>query len=121
MAIKKRKKKPFKVSSKLEGKFEVLLRELNIEYVTQYKIAPFAYRYDFYLPKYNTIIEVDGDFWHSNPDTGHPCRTRTQMFNKKRDARKNIICEDAGIKLIRIWESDINTHPDKVRNILESL
>lgn len=36
------------------------LKELNLEYITEYKIPRNNYRYDFYLPKYNLFIEFHG-------------------------------------------------------------
>ena len=36
------------------------LKELKLEYKMQYKIKGYNFRYDFYLPKYNTILETHG-------------------------------------------------------------
>lgn len=38
-----------------------LLNQLNIEYKKQFMFKDFGYMYDFYLPEYNTIIEVHGE------------------------------------------------------------
>ena len=38
-----------------------ILSELNIEYQKQFMFEDFNYMYDFYLPEYNTIIEVHGE------------------------------------------------------------
>ena len=37
-----------------------MLAQLNIEFITEYIIDGAKYRYDFYLPKFNTIIEMQG-------------------------------------------------------------
>lgn len=44
----------------------------------------------------NTIIEVDGDYWHNRPDIA------------ERDIRKNAFYVENGFNLIRIWEHEIN-------------
>lgn len=49
-----------KTNSKGEDKLDILLSFKNIRFVRQYKIVPFRYSYDFYLPDYNLLIEYDG-------------------------------------------------------------
>ena len=46
----------------LEYAFIELLNELKIKFETQ-KILQ-GKIYDFFIPEKNTIIEVDGDYWH---------------------------------------------------------
>lgn len=43
----------------------------------------------------DTILEVDGDYWHNRP--GIP----------ERDAMKDAFYADAGFKVIRIWQHEI--------------
>lgn len=38
----------------------------NIEYISQYQLHDCGHRYDFYLPEYNLIVEMDGVYWHSS-------------------------------------------------------
>lgn len=45
--------------------------------------------FDVFIPKLNTAIEYDGQHWH----------------RQERDARKNRLCRDAGITIIRVRES----------------
>lgn len=44
---------------------------------------------DIFLPQFNVGIEYDGEYWHKNAD---------------RDIRKNEVCSQKGIRLIRILE-----------------
>lgn len=37
-----------------------VLRQLNVEYIPEYKIGTQRYYYDFFLPQFNTIIETHG-------------------------------------------------------------
>lgn len=59
--------------------------------------------FDFYLPKYNTLIEFDGQH-HFEPTFGEENLKSTQ----KHDKIKNNYCEENNIKLIRIpyWEGN---------------
>jgi len=52
--------------SGLERKIGWALDKLSIKYIPQYEIkTKQGYRWaDFYLPKYNLIIEADGKYWH---------------------------------------------------------
>jgi very-short-patch-repair endonuclease len=105
--------------SKLEIKFENILRliDLNFEYQYEYQNRLF----DFYLDKYNTIIEVDGDFYHCNPNSKHhEMIYETQKLTKKNDRFKDELCKNNNITLIRYWEMDINERPEWVISDLKS-
>ena len=109
--------KQFQYNNKtlLEKSFEVLLIDLSIEYVSQHTVC--GYNYDYYLPKYNTLIEVDGDFWHCNPiKFPNGPLFESQEITIKNDVKKNDICENIeGLTLIRFWETDINERPEWVK------
>ena len=51
---------PICVSSKGEKIIYSILKELKIKFNKEYKIPTFIYRYDFYLPEFNLIIEYHG-------------------------------------------------------------
>jgi len=102
----------------LEESFEVLLGDLNVGFISQYTIC--GYNYDYYLPQYNIIIEVDGDFWHCNP-TKFPNGPlfESQEVTIKNDIKKNKICDNInGLTLLRFWESDIKEKPEWVKSKL---
>jgi len=103
----KHKNKTDITSSKLENFFEVtVLRPLNIKYITQKKVA--NKYYDFYIPKYNLLIEVDGDYFHAkNRDKKLNAIQKKNIMN---DHKKNSIAKGKGYKLIRFWESDIKNN-----------
>lgn len=94
-----------------------ILDELNITYIKEY-ICSF-WSFDFYIPDSNVYIEVDGDYFHSNPIiyTNGP-QTKTQKRNHYRDIKKNQYCTQNNMKLIRIWEYDIINHREKVKDAL---
>jgi len=70
---------------------------------------------DLVLPKYRTAIFVHGCFWHRHPG----CRYTTtpasnverwaQKFkaNTERDARKQAALEEAGWRVIVVWECEL--------------
>jgi very-short-patch-repair endonuclease len=96
------------------------LDKLNIENIHSYYVKEIKAFYDFYLPKYNTIIEVDGDFYHCNPikyPNGSICKT--QEKNLIRDKEKNDWAQDNGFKLLRFWENDIKNNPQQIIEILK--
>lgn len=43
-----------------------VLSQLKIDFIRQYEIKNFKYKYDFYLPQYNTIIETHGEQHYTN-------------------------------------------------------
>jgi G:T-mismatch repair DNA endonuclease (very short patch repair protein) len=94
-----------------ELKFSCLLDELGICYEKQFKKIPRIYC-DFYLPTYNMIVEVDGDYWHANPNNYKPDdiigvkKLKAYEIWECDQSRNNRIIK-AGYNLMRIWASDL--------------
>jgi very-short-patch-repair endonuclease len=110
--------------SLLEIRFELFFQLLNIEFQHSYYINTKEnhFIYDFYLPKYKCLIEVDGDFWHCNPDTKYALpECKTQDINILNDQKKNQWAQDNGFKLLRFWEMDINNNPQQIIEILKQV
>lgn len=95
-----------KIDTLPSRKFESLLKTLDFDYIKEYNIS--LWSFDFYLPRHDILIEVDGDYFHSNPliYTNGPV-TKTQKINKYRDDKKNLFCKENNLKLMRFWEKDI--------------
>jgi very-short-patch-repair endonuclease len=106
--------------SLLEIRFETFLETLNIKFIHSYYIntKDHHFIFDFYLPKYNILIEVDGDFWHCNPIKFASPECKTQEINIKNDKLKNEWAQSNGYKLLRFWENDINNNIKQVKQIL---
>lgn len=97
--------------SKLESKFETILNLLNIKYEFQHEFQKRLF--DFKIKDKNILIEVDGDFYHCNPNTKHSeVLYETQLLTKKNDNYKNTLCQNHGMILLRYWEKDINERPE---------
>lgn len=94
-----------------ELEFEKILKSLKVNYMTQKIVG--GKIYDFFLPEINTLIEVDGDYYHANPDK-YTELNEMQKRSVKNDKRKNIIARGRGYSLVRFWESDILEKKDIV-------
>lgn len=104
-------------SSKLEDKVANMLDELNIRYERQKEIA--FYLVDFFLPDYHTVIEVQGDYWHGNPDIYTDNLNKVQIRNIKHFEKKRRIIQNSGINVIELWENDINNKEKQTKLFLE--
>jgi very-short-patch-repair endonuclease len=105
--------------SKLEKKFELILNLIGIDFKYQYELSDRLF--DYYLIKYNILIEIDGDFYHCNPNSKHnEIIYETQKLTIKNDKYKNSLCQKNNITLIRYWEKDINERPEWVISDLKS-
>lgn len=101
-------------------KFSIILDELKVKYKEE-KIVGY-WSFDFYLTEYNLYIEVDGDYFHSNPKVfPNGPKTKTQKVNFYRDKKKNQYCTDNNLKLVRFWEFDILNKPETVKCKLQKL
>lgn len=108
-------------TSKLEEDFaRDFLDKLGVEYEYQFEAKDIGRFYDFFLPKSRLIIEVDGDYWHGNPEKYDENELKKHQIRAQRvDEHKNKWALLHGIPIIRIWESDIRKNPKKVMKMLK--
>lgn len=108
-------------TSKLEEDFaSQFLDKLKVEYQYQFEAKDIGRFYDFYLPKHNLLIEIDGDFWHGNPQMYKEEELRGHQKRAQRiDEHKTKWALLHGIPIIHIWESDIRKNPKKVMDMLK--
>lgn len=112
---KKYKKRKYVKTSKLEKKFAKMLREWGIYYKRQFKLK--NKYYDFYLPKYNLLIEADGDYWHGNKKKFKNLN-KIQIESKVNDLYKDGLAKLKGFHIIRFWEHEIHNSPGNVKRKL---
>lgn len=95
--------------SKPENDFAVILDSMGIEYVRQHPITNILHAYpcDFFIEKYNMVLEVDGIYWHS------------RQFQKEIDNTRNGEMEKAGYHVLRFWDKEIK-NIIAVRDIIEN-
>lgn len=83
---------------------------------------------DIVFTKQKLVIFVDGCFWHKCPVCFRPPATNEGFWNEKlqknveRDLKVNEKLQNAGWKVLRIWEHEIKKTPDdvvgKIRELL---
>ena len=99
-------------SSKLEEEFKTILDLLHIQYYEQFYAKEIKSLYDFKIKGKNILIEVDGDYWHCNPEI-EKFKIPTKEWhhhNLKRDKIKNEWAIEHGYTLLRFWEHDIKNN-----------
>lgn len=119
--VKKVKKHPQYGTSKLEDDFaKQFLDKLGIEYQCQFEAKDIGRFYDFYCPNEHLIIEIDGDYWHANPDKYSDDELKWHQKKARMvDEHKNKWALMHGIPILRIWESDIRKKPNDVMKMLK--
>jgi G:T-mismatch repair DNA endonuclease (very short patch repair protein) len=106
--------------SQLEKKIVSCLIDLGIEIETQFKFKKYFHKYDIKIKNANLLIEVNGDFWHANPDKYGPedilnfSNTNHIKANDiwKKDEKNKKFAEKNNYKILYIWESDIINKKD---------
>lgn len=115
----KKKKKLEKAANKMSNKmtepervFANMLDELGVEFETQKIIENKIY--DFYIPSKNIIVEVHGDYWHSNPLIYEEKElNKIQIKNQRNDTFKGILAKGMGYNIEVTWEYDLKNNYDK--------
>lgn len=113
--------------STIETKPEIIFREyletLNINFIPQYKlVVGETYRYfDFMLTDLNILVEIDGDFWHANPNIYDLSNLHeVQIQTLRNDDFKNKMIEHTDFDLIRFWASEVMEEGflDKIKEVI---
>jgi G:T-mismatch repair DNA endonuclease (very short patch repair protein) len=96
--------------TKIELVVADMLSTLNISFIKQFSVP--HYYCDFFLPDYNLIIEVNGDYWHASPKKfsatdviSHKKIIAQQIWDH--DAKKVADLKTMGYQVLVLWESDI--------------
>lgn len=103
-------------TSNLELKIAKSLDNLKIDYERHFYIN--RKQYDFYIKKFNLLIEVNGDFWHANPVNYKEndklnfgkgkIVTAKELWEK--DLKKKKLAESSGHSILYIWENEIKSN-----------
>lgn len=94
------------LKSKPHIAMSLILDEIGLEYNEEVRAG--VYSFDFQVVESGIFIEVDGDYFHSNPEM-YPDgpKSKTQKINWYRDRKKDQFCTESGLRCIRVWENDI--------------
>lgn len=100
--------------NKLEKMVADELDKAKIDYHFQYFIndGELCKSYDFKIKDKPLIIEVDGDFWHGNPSKPNHYDKVNEIRNN--DKMKDELAYKHGLKVVRLWETDIKNDPSIV-------
>lgn len=95
----------------IERRFREWCETNNVEFVFQFKIpdSDVRHNYDFYLPKYNLIVETDGDYWHLKEEA------------IKRDCWFDSAAKKHGYKIIRFLSSTIEKTKNECFNTIKDM
>lgn len=92
-----------------------LIKELKISYLEEVQIGKF--RTDILV--YNLDIEVQGTIWHVDPRFfNRENLSDAQLKRIDRDKRKKEYFKTQGIEILYLWEYDIVSNPQKIKQII---
>lgn len=95
-----------------------LLDNLHIEYNREETFQFFTV--DNYIPSCHLIIEVQGDYWHTNPTKFADKITKVQYDRIGRDRAKHSYFKNQhNIEILYLWEYDVVHNPDLCKMLIE--
>lgn len=99
--------------NKIEIKVEKEFEKMNL--FPKYSVILGYFQFDFGFKDERILLEVQGDYWHGNPnlfneDGTNDKRKLNQIQKNKiiRDSEKKSFALDNGLKIYYIWEEEIN-------------
>ena len=107
-------------NTKIEQEIKRQLDELCIDYEQQKQCYNKKYGKnfyaDFYLPKYDLIIECNGSYWHNLPDR----KERDELFKYMVDNAKKSE-KHKYLQILFLWDYEINENPNLLKERLPSI
>lgn len=113
--------------SKLEKRICNIFNDLNLSFIRQFHFSNYKHPYDFKLLNTHIIIEINGDFWHCNPNIYnenyyHKIKHKTAKEIWEDDKKHIEIANKHNHKVIEIWESDMSSMNDiELTNYIKEL
>jgi very-short-patch-repair endonuclease len=99
--------------TKPELKVKTILELNEISYSHPFQLEDKVF--DFYLPQYHLLIEVDGVYYHGK-GLNENQMNNMQRKHKINDEYKTSLASNCGFNLLRIWEDEI-----EVNNVMERI
>lgn len=103
--------------TKIEIIVKDALEKMNIEFIKNYRCNNGKYIFDFYLTKYNFVIECQGDYWHGNPEY-FKTLNNIQLKNINRDINKINFLKENDINFLFLWENEIYKNKNNLDKII---
>lgn len=92
-------------NTKPEQSVKGILEGLGVTYVFQKRVGNRLF--DFYLPDFNLLVEVDGVFHHGKHKPKSGKYYEVQLKIRRRDRQKNRLALKEGYALKRVWSDEI--------------
>ena len=110
--------KPVQVNSKPQQIINNILDQLYIRYKNEEPIV--YYSIDNYLSDYNLMIEVMGDYWHSNPlkYTPEKINDKQKHIISRDKAKHTYVLNQYNIEILYLWEKDIINNPELCKALI---
>ena len=101
---------------------EIIVENWLINHNIDYEYSPIMgskntgiFQYDFIIKNKRILIEVNGDYWHGNPNLfnengtdGKRKLNEIQINKQKKDILKQDFAKNHNFELIYIWETEVN-------------
>lgn len=94
------------IRSSLNERFKIALNNVGLFPKEEYPID--FYTVDFCFPDKKVVVEVDGDYWHCNPEIYPIPKNSQQRKSVGKDKAEKTFLTNRGWVLLRFWEKDIN-------------
>ena len=103
------------------------LQRINIVFEEQFVLSDNRkFIFDFYIKEYNLLLEVNGDFWHANPNQyklsdiiNFPGGVKLVEELWEKDKHKIQVAKNQGFKILTIWETEINANKNNVDEFIQ--
>jgi hypothetical protein len=67
------------------------------------------------------MLEIMGDFWHTNPAVYERAQYDKQIARIKSDrAKQTYVFNHYGVRILYLWEKDINERPEVCKTLIET-
>ena len=82
------------------------------------------YSLDVALIDFGLYVEIMGDYYHSNPTVekynsiDKMNKTQRRVWRNDKAKRSNL-CKNHGVKILNLWESDINKRPELCEDLIK--
>jgi G:T-mismatch repair DNA endonuclease (very short patch repair protein)/ribosomal protein L37AE/L43A len=107
-----------KTNTTIQIAINQLLDESKIKYINEKQLE--FYTVDNYLEDENLIIEVNGDYWHCNPNIFSKIENQKQYYRILRDKAKHTYVEkEYNISILYLWECDIRQNIELCRALIK--
>lgn len=101
-----------------ERAFQSILKKNKVIYQAQFILMNKIF--DYYLPDTKTLVEIQGDYWHGNPEV-YDSLSGYQKHIKQKDIMKRSIAIGMGYNFVEFWEKDLKENKNSIVEELKTL